>query len=227
LVIADCGSTWTKILDLDSGTLEVIPTKELVKRKNTFFDLATGHSGRNRCRVYKNELIALAEGGLSIVDDEDFSLVDVGGRDIKFVRFKERKVEKLDWNLACGATTGATVELLGNYYDVDFNTIPPADKWVNVTCGVFGMERVLEQISFGTPPEESIAMFVHGLVRNVFDFVGRPSHLYLSGGFCENHCFLKTIASYCDFVPLGRTVPLEGLKGDIPRVGADVPGSDS
>jgi activator of 2-hydroxyglutaryl-CoA dehydratase len=212
VLIADCGSTWTKILDLGSGALEVITTKELVRRSDAYYDVATGHCGRGRCRVYRNELIALTEGGLAMVPEEDFSLVDVGGRDIKFVRLRGRKVEKLDWNLACGSTTGATLELLGNYYDIDFRVLPPAEKWVNVTCGVFGMERVLEQISLGTPPEESVAMFLHGLVRNVIDFIGRPSHLYLSGGFCENSCFLKTAERYCRVTPLGRAVLLEGLK---------------
>jgi activator of 2-hydroxyglutaryl-CoA dehydratase len=212
LLIADCGSTWVKILDLETDSLEIISTKELVRRRDTIFDVATGHSGRGRCRVFKNELIALSEGGLSMVRDEDFSLIDVGGRDIKFVRFKGRKVDKLDWNLACGATTGATLELLGNYYGIDFEVLPPDEEWVNVTCGVFGMERVLEQVSLGNSPERSVAMFVHGLVRNVFDFSGRPSRLYLSGGFCENPCFLKTIEGYCRVTPLGRTVPIEGLK---------------
>jgi activator of 2-hydroxyglutaryl-CoA dehydratase len=212
MVIADCGSTWVKILDLDTGSLEIVSTKELIRRPRVVFDVATGHSGRNRCHEYRNELIALAEGGLSMVAEDDFSLVDVGGRDIKFVQFEKRKVTKLDWNLACGATTGATVELLGNYYEVDFNALPPAESFVTVTCGVFGMERVLEQISTGVPPEESVAMFIHGIVRNVFDFVGRPAHLYLSGGFCENRCFLETITRYCRVTPLGRTVPLEGLR---------------
>lgn len=210
--IADCGSTWTKILDLGSNELEIITTKELVKRANVRFDIATGHCGRGRCAEYRNELIALTEGGLTLIADEDFSLVDVGGRDIKYVRLRGRKVEKLDWNLACGSTTGATLELLGDYYDIDFSTLPPADRWVNVTCGVFGMERVLEQISIGTSPEESVAMFLHGLVRNVIDFLGRPEHFYLSGGFCENACFLKTAVRYCRVTPLGRTVLLEGLK---------------
>jgi activator of 2-hydroxyglutaryl-CoA dehydratase len=212
VVIADCGSIWAKILDLGSGVLEIIPTKELVKRKDAFFDIATGHSGRRRCRVYKNELIALARGGLELVPDGDFSLVDVGGRDIKFVRFRGRKVDKLDWNLVCGATTGATLELLGSYYEIGFDTLPVSKEWVNVTCGVFGMERVLEQVSFGIPAEESVARFLHGIVRNVFDFVGRPERLYLSGGFCENRCFLSTFEGYCELRPLGRTVPLEGLK---------------
>jgi activator of 2-hydroxyglutaryl-CoA dehydratase len=210
--IADCGSTWTKILDLDSNTLEIITTKELVRRADAPYDVATGHCGRGRCRIYRNELISLAEGGLAMVGDEDFSLVDVGGRDIKFVRFRGRKVEKLDWNLACGSTTGATLELMGNYYDIDFSTLRPSDRWVNVTCGVFGMEHVLEQISLGTSPEESVAMFLHGLVRNVIDFAGRPAHIYLSGGFCENRCFVRSAERYARVSPLGRTVLLEGLK---------------
>lgn len=210
--IADCGSTWTKILDPGSGAIEIITTKELVRRPDERFEVATGHCGRGRCTTYRNELIALTEGGLALVDEGDLSLVDVGGRDIKFVRLKGRKVEKLDWNLACGSTTGATLELLGNYYDIDFSTLPPSDRWVNVTCGVFGMERVLEQISLGTSPEESVAMFLHGLVRNVIDFIGRPGHFYLSGGFCENRCFMRTAERYCRVTPLGRTVLLEGLR---------------
>ena len=214
--IADCGSTWTKILDLESDGIEIVATKELIRRPGAFFEVATGHSGRNRCNRYKNELIALAEGGLALVEDDDFSLIDVGGRDIKFVRFAGRRVEKLDWNLVCGSTTGATVELLGGYYDIDFDVLEPSKRWFNVTCGVFGMERVLEAISTGTSPEESVAMFLHGVVRNVFDFAGRPERIHLSGGFCENRCFLETLERYCRVVPLGRTVPLEGLKGEVP-----------
>jgi activator of 2-hydroxyglutaryl-CoA dehydratase len=215
MLIADCGSTWTKILETATGEVEIISTRELVRRGDLFFEVATGHSGKNRCGIYRNELIALAQGSLALVGDEDFSVVDVGGRDVKFIRFAGRKVKKLDWNLACGSSTGATIELLGNYYEVDFDGLPPSGRWINVTCGVFGMEKVLEHVSTGTPPEEAVAMFLHGMVRNVFDFSGRPEHLYLSGGFCENKCFLKTMEKYCGVTPLGRTVPLEGLKDDI------------
>lgn len=212
MLIADCGSTWTKILDTGSGKLEIIKTRDMVKRRDLHFDVATGHSARGRCSSFRNELIALAEGALALVPDPDFSVVDVGGRDVKFVRFRDRRVDKLDWNLSCGSSTGATMELLGNYYEIDFKSLPPSPDWINVTCGVFGMEKVLEQVSTGTPAEESIAMFLHGIVRNVYDFAGRPGTLHLSGGFCENDCFLKTFSRYCDIKPLGRGVPLEGLR---------------
>jgi activator of 2-hydroxyglutaryl-CoA dehydratase len=218
MLIADCGSTWTKILDRVTRDLEIISTRELVRREDLFFDVATGHSGKKRCRIYKNELIALAEGSLSLVGDEDFSVVDVGGRDVKFVRFTGRKVKKLDWNLACGSSTGATIELLGNYYEVEFDSLKASPDWINVTCGVFGMEKVLEHVSTGTLPEDAVAMFIHGMVRNVFNFSGRPEHLYLSGGFCENKCFLNTMEKYCSVFPLGRTVPLEGLKDVVEEI---------
>ena len=212
MLIADCGSTWSKIFDSNSKSLNVLATKDLIREKDLVFDVATGHCAKKRCRRYVNELIALSEGGLSLIEEDDFSLVDVGSRDIKFVRFKSRKLDKLDWNLACGSTTGATVELLAKYYEVDFSHLPPSDKWVNVTCGVFGMERVLEQIAMGKTPEESISMFIHGMVRNVFDFIGRPAKVYLSGGFCENRTFLETFKIYADVIPLGRAVLIEGLK---------------
>ncbi len=116
MLIADCGSTWTKILDTGSSRLEIIQTRAMAARKGLFFEVATGHSARGRCGRFVNELIALAEGGLAVVGEDDFTLVDVGGRDIKLVRFEGRKVTRLDWNLACGSSTGATVELLGGYY---------------------------------------------------------------------------------------------------------------
>lgn len=212
MLIADCGSSWTKILETGSGRLEIMQTREFVRRRDLRFEIATGHSARGRCRLYRNELIALAEGSLALVAEPDFSVVDVGGRDVKFVRFAGRRVKKLDWNLACGSSTGATIELLGAYYEVDFARLGPSERWIAVTCGVFGMEKVLEHVSTGTPPEEAVAMFLHGMVRNVYDFCGRPEHLHLSGGFCENNCFLQTLRGYCSVTALGRTVPLEGLK---------------
>ncbi|MBN2184014.1 MAG: ATPase [Candidatus Krumholzibacteriota bacterium] len=212
MLIGDCGSTWTKMLDTESGEFEIIQTRELVRRREIFFDAATGHSAKKRCRIFRNELISLAQGALSLVEEEDFSVVDAGGRDIKYVEFEKRKIKKLDWNLTCGSSTGTTIELLGNYYEVDFKTLRPSEKWINVTCGVFGMEKVLEHVSTGTEAEEAVAMFLHGMVRNVYDFTGRPDKLYLSGGFCENNCFLKTFESYCIVIPLGRMVPLEGLR---------------
>jgi hypothetical protein len=37
----------------------------------------------------------------------------------------------------------------------------------------------------------------------------------LSGGFCDNKCFLDLMDKYCKVIPLGRAVLIEGLKNEI------------
>ena len=210
-LIADCGSSWSKIKNVESGETVIRPTQVILRDPDIRFDAATGHLGKDRADRYENELVALAQGSLKIVPEDDFTVVDIGSRDTKFVRFEGRKVRKLDWNQACGASTGFTLELLGKYYDIDFNQLPASEDRIPVTCGVFAIEKIFDSIIQGESPEKSLAAFVHGIAYNVFNFVQRPDRLYVSGGLCENLCFLDSLLTYCEVVPLGRHVLLEGL----------------
>jgi len=210
-LIADCGSSWSKIKNIESGETVIRATQVILRDPEIRFDAATGHLGKDRADRYENELVALAQGCLKIVPEDDFTVVDIGSRDTKFVRFEGRKVRKLDWNQACGASTGFTLELLGKYYDIDFNQLPVSEERIPVTCGVFAIEKIFDSIIQGESPEKSLAAFVHGIAYNVFNFVQRPERLYVSGGLCENLCFLDSLLNYCEVVPLGRHVLLEGL----------------
>ena len=80
------------------------------------------------------------------------------------------------------------------------------------------MEKIMDSISSGIKPEEAISKFVHGLAYNAWNFSKRPEKLYLSGGFCENKCFVDSLRNYCDIVPLGRFVLCEGLKFNLTKV---------
>jgi activator of 2-hydroxyglutaryl-CoA dehydratase len=214
-LIADCGSSWSKIKNLDDGQIVVCQTRQLLDNPDLRFRAATGHLGQDRTDVYENELVALAQGSLKMVADVDFTVVDIGSRDTKFVRFEERRVRKLDWNQQCGASTGFTLELLGNYYDVDFRQLRSSPERIPVTCGIFAIEKIFDAIIHGYSPESAIAAFVHGIAYNVFNFVQKPETLYVSGGLCENRCFLDSLSNYCEAIPLGRNVLLEGLLPDI------------
>ena len=211
MLIADCGSSWSKIRDLDSGEIAILPTQKVLRELDLHFDVATGHLGRDRADRYENELIALAQGSLKLVDEDDFTVVDIGSRDTKWVSFHGRKLRKLDWNQACGANTGFTLELLAKYYDIDFERLAATDEKFPVTCGIFGIERIFEAIIQGESAETALGAFVHGIAFNVHNFVQRPKKLYLSGGMCENRCFMESLARYCEIIPLGRYVLLEGL----------------
>lgn len=210
-LIADCGSSWSKIKDLSDGKVIILPTEQVLRERDLQFEVATGHLGRDRALRYENELIALAQGSLKLVPEDDFTVVDIGSRDTKFVRFHGRKVRKLDWNQACGATTGFTLELLGNYYSIDFGRLPASEEKIPVTCGVFAMEKIFDSIIHGESTERALAAFVHGIAFNAYNFAQRPDRLYVSGGLCANRCFLDSLTRYCEVVPLGRNVLLEGL----------------
>jgi len=215
MILADCGTSYTKILDSSTDELSIIETRKLLKNESLKFDAATGHAGRFRTGIYVNELVCLAMGAGTILGKNDFCIVDVGGRDIKLVEYVDGKPRRLDWNMSCGANTGFTLEMLGKYYDIDYSTLEPDDESFDITCGVFGIEKVFDAIIDGIPEDRAVARFVHGVAQNIFRFTEKKEMFYFSGGLTENACFMSTLSQYADVVSLGRTVLLSGLKASI------------
>ena len=143
--LADFGTTWAKWYDTEAGTYGISPTSQVDFRA----EVATGHNVRARAERTVNELVALAEGGLRRIPNPDFVLVDVGSREIKFVRFEGRRLKEMNWSTSCAALTGFTLELLGSYFQLDFSRVTPAEKSAPVTCGVLGMEQIFELVASG------------------------------------------------------------------------------
>lgn len=211
MLLCDGGSSYTKLYDTDTKLLEIVPTKDLIRNKSRFYDLATGHSSRLVCSHYVNELISLAEGALELIPEDNFTILDIGARDAKYILFRNREALTMDWNSSCGGNMGFTIEMLGNYYDIDYDQLLPIDKSIPVTCGLLGIEKVFDEINQGGNPEKSVSKFIHGFVKNIYLFIQKPKHLYLSGGFTLNQCFVNTLKQYCNVTLLGRDVLLKGL----------------
>ncbi|MGD9581803.1 MAG: ATPase [Vampirovibrionia bacterium] len=196
------------------GRYLLIPTKVIHNIPDIQFDAATGHMSSRRLKekaVYENELVALALGGMKVIDEPDVTLLDLGSRDSKWIRYKDYKYSDLDWNGTCGSGTGATIEMVCNFYDYDPQFLPVEEEKIAVTCGVFGMEKIMDLIAKGVSADVAISRYIHGIAFNVWNFAQRPDKLYLSGGLCLNDCFVKSLKQYCDVVILGRYVLLEGL----------------
>lgn len=209
----DAGSSWCKILEPGADRVSIRRTKDVLRqhRDPEGFDYGTGHAARRRCRRFENDLLALARGALEVIDEEAFTILDVGSRDAKYLRFEGRRPVRLDWSVGCSTATGATVEMLGRFYDIDFEALPRDERASSVTCGVYALERIMDAVAGGHPPEVGVARFLAGLAREQWRFSGSPKKLFLSGGFCENPAFVDYLARSCEPVPLGRTVPLVGL----------------
>lgn len=209
MIIADFGTSYCKILDLSDPQARpsIVPSKDLPR--GTRVDMASGHNGKRFADHYVNELIALARGGETLIEEPDYVLADCGSRDLKYITIKGRRLENMGWNAECGASLGFSVELLGRYYDLDFASLPAPERPFSVTCGVLGMSHIFDAVVAGESVEEAVARYVKGIAINAHRFVGSPAKMYLSGGLCENPLFLRCLP--CEVVPLGRFVLLEGL----------------
>lgn len=209
MLLADFGTTYAKFIDLAAANpapyLE--PAKNLSRELRV--DIATGHNGKRFTDHYVNELTALARGGEHLIAAEDFTLLDCGSRDIKFVRYEKGQLADMGWNAECGASMGFTIELLGRYYNLDYNQMPVPQKSFSVTCGVLGMSQIFDEITDGSGEEQAVASFVKSIAINAYRFAGEPARLHLSGGLCDNPLFVKSFPG--EVITMGRFVLLQGL----------------
>lgn len=226
----DAGTTYSKIIEMqsckdakmqsklglpaqqhDDKNYYILPSK-LLKTLDIEFEKTCGHMGISKCTENKceNEIIALANGCKDIVED-NATVLDLGSRDAKWIRFKDAKFKDMDWNTSCASSTGATVEMLLKFYEVSAKELSFNSTKFPVTCGIFGLEKIMDDISKGANPPEAISKFIHGIAYNAWSFAKKPEKIYLSGGFCENVCFVESLKNYCKVETLGRFVLCEGL----------------
>ncbi len=225
--VLDAGTTWSKIIDAsgkmakyqnylikeENGLKYYILPSSLLKSLDIIFDKATGHMSQNLIsdkKDYENEVIALTQGFRKYIS-EDALILDMGSRDSKWVVFKNGKFKDLDWNNSCSSSTGATIEMLLKFYNINPKELKFNKEKYVITCGIFGLERIMDDIAKGEKSEEAISKFIHGIAHNAWVFAKKPQKLYLSGGFCENKCFVDSLNQYCETIPLGRFLLCEGL----------------
>ena len=218
MIYLDAGTTYSKVITNEknfdekflvqhSGNYYYILPSGIIKAQNIVPTRSCGHMSN----ANENEIIALAQGAKKRVISPNATVLDLGSRDAKWIKFKDNKFHDMDWNTSCASSTGATVEMLLKFYGVKPEELKFDNEKFAVPCGIFGMEKIMDSISSGTKPSEAISKFVHGIAYNAWNFCKKPEKIYLSGGFCENECFVNSLEKYCEVELLGRFVLCEGL----------------
>ena len=221
MMYLDAGTTWSKIISTEeksdikeffqfekSGYFYYILPSVVLKKYNFVFDKMTGHM--TGVQKPENEIIALTKGVMGKID-KDALVLDLGSRDAKWIKLKDGKFFDLDWNTSCAAATGATVEMLLKFYDLKVEELNYSEEKYPITCGIFGFEKIMDDISNGIDKKEAVSKFIHGIAYNAWKFAKNPKKIYLSGGFCQNECFAKSLSKYCQVELLGRYILAEGL----------------
>lgn len=196
-----------KVKEEDNKKYYILPSK-LIKTIGIEFEKSCGHMSVSKAT--ENEIIALATGCIGKVSP-DATILDLGSRDAKWIRFKDGKFKDMDWNTSCASSTGATVEMLLKFYDINLDELSFSSQKFSVTCGIFGLEKIMDDISKGAEPALAVSKFIHGIAYNAWSFAKKPKKIYLSGGFCQNKCFIDSLKNYCQVETLGRFVLCEGL----------------
>ena len=95
---ADAGSSFCKTFSPGDGAVTIVPSRTMARSEERF-DWGTGHTARRLSDHYENDLISLSKGSLALVDEDDFTVLDLGSRDAKLVSFAGRRPVKLDWSV--------------------------------------------------------------------------------------------------------------------------------
>ena len=229
MIVLDAGTTWSKIIEKSSNYMQsfsnylvkeengykyYVISSQMLKDINFKFNRATGHMSLNLLQNrndYENEIIALIKGFQSKITEDNALILDMGSRDSKWAMFKNGSFKDLDWNNSCSSSTGATVEMLLKFYNIKTENLYFSEEKYIITCGIFGLEKIMDDIAKGYGAELAISKFIHGIAFNAWNFAKRPKKIYLSGGFCNNKCFVDSLNYYCETISLGRFLLAEGL----------------
>ena len=101
--------------------------------------------------------------------------------------------------------------MLLKFYNVEAKDLKVCNEKYTVNCGIFGLEKIMDDVANGEKPEICISKFIHGIAYNSWNFTKKTEKIYLSGGFCENECFVKSLKKYCEVELLGRYILVESF----------------
>jgi predicted CoA-substrate-specific enzyme activase len=214
----DIGSSYTKyvVIDPDNNinyskilkTIsrnndEKVETREYIN--NNFpisFSCATGY-GRELakdCNITKTEIYC-ASAGVSALFEEEKTIVDVGGEDVKVIKSGNNgRVLDFYMNTKCAAGTGTFITEIAERAEIDLSKMSEMAsrsnfaKELNSFCTVFAKTEIMKWL-FDDVPVEDVAKGIYISIVNRISKIRMDKNLpiYLIGGVSEYHPYLRNV----------------------------------
>jgi len=160
---------------------------------------STGY-GRNNINLKGsipiNELKAHVWGVKYQLSLQDFTLIDIGGQDVKIIKVVNGYIEDFVMNDKCAASTGRFLENMANLLNVDLEYI--SNKFenpvvLNSTCAIFGETEIIGKIAEGVSLDAicasinfTLAKRIANMAKNIF-----IPPLVISGGVSKNRAMVN------------------------------------
>lgn len=183
-----------------NGSLEV--SLEKLGIQDADICVSTGY-GRNNTNLNSfkaiNEIKAHVYGAVYQTGTNDFTLLDVGGQDVKAVRIQKGMITDLELNDKCAASCGRYLENMANVLEIPLEVMTgyiedPVE--LNSTCAVFSESELIGKIAEGIGIERLCAGVNYSLYKKLQPILGKfkSRKLVLSGGVAKG----KAIKNYLE-----------------------------
>lgn len=145
--------------------------------------------------------IYCASAGVSSLSNEEKTIVDVGGEDVKVIRSAEDgKVLDFYMNTKCAAGTGTFITEIAERAEIDISSMSQLaakskfSNELNSFCTVFAKTEIMKWL-FSDVPVEDVAKGIYLSIVNRISKIRMEKDLkiYLIGGVAHYHPFLKNV----------------------------------
>ncbi len=156
--------------------------------------VSTGY-GRNNTDLSRfkaiTEIKAHVYGAMYQTGLKDFTLLDIGGQDVKVVKVEKGLVTDLELNEKCAASCGRYLENMASVLEVSIEDLSQhyeSPIQLNSTCSVFSESELIGKIAEGTEIRQLCAGVNYSLYKRLNPLLSRfkGCKLVLSGGVAKN-----------------------------------------
>ncbi len=164
--------------------------------------VVTGY-GRNNLGLknttHITEVKAQVLGAIFQTKIRDFSLLDVGGQDIKIIRVQEGRVINLQMNDKCAAGSGRYLEGMASILGVGLSEIGKYYEdpvLLDSTCAIYGESELIGKLAEGYPVTSLCAGVNQALCRRIIPMLSglvKKERFFCSGGVAQNNAIIHIL----------------------------------
>lgn len=168
--------------------------------------VSTGY-GRNNTDInmFKpvNEIKAHVYGALFQTGLKDFTLLDIGGQDVKVVKVEKGIITDLELNEKCAASCGRYLENMAGVLEIPLEEMARYHEnpiELNSTCSVFSESELIGKIAEGVKIEQLCSGVNYSLYKRLRPILTkfRGRRLVLSGGVAHNQALVRYLKNDFD-----------------------------
>ena len=180
----------------------IIFKDKFLNYKHFDIKISTGY-GKNNNNLIDftsiNELKAHCFGAIFQTSLKNFTLLDVGGQDVKVISVENGNIIDIELNEKCAASSGRFLENMAALLEININDLFLYHKepiLLSSTCSVFAESEVISLVGEGKPMEEIAAGIQLSVAKRCFVMAkkaGAADSVTLTGGCAKNEGLKKAI----------------------------------